>query len=104
MNQLLISTAHYFIPDRSVFEKRKPGIRFTEKMVGTFTPRKNNNKSPCEFTLTIESSDVERMVSCDPAHAAQISGTVTCPALSTTPLTISEGMVAKCHTKPLFTF
>ena len=88
---------HYVITDRSVFQKRKPGIRFTEKMVGTFTPtRKSNNEPICEFTLTIESNDVERMVSYDPAHAAQISGTVTCPALSTTPLTISEGKVAKC--------
>ena len=91
------SDVHYVITDRSVFQKRKPGIRFTEKMVGTFTPRrKNNNESICEFTLTIESNDVERMVSYDPAHAAQISGTVTCPALSITPLTVSEGKVTKC--------
>lgn len=86
----------YVVTDRSVFQRRKPGIRFTEKMVGTFTPRrKDNNESICELTLTIESNDVERMVSYDPAHAAQISGTVTCPALSTTPLTVSEGKVAK---------
>ena len=85
----------YVITDRSVFQKRKPGIRFTEKMVGTFTPRRKNNNEPCELTLTIESNDVERMVSYDPAHAAQISGTVTCPALSTTPLTVNEGEVAK---------
>ena len=93
------SDVHYVITERSVFEKRKPGIRFTEKMVGTFTPtRKNNNESICELTLTIETNDAERMVSYDPAHAAQISGTVTCPALSTTPLTVSEGKVAKCDT------
>ena len=83
-----------FLTDRSVFKKRKPGVRFTEKMVGTFTPRKKNTlESICEFTVTIESDDVERMVTYDPAHAAQISGTVTCPALSSTPMTITEGKV-----------
>jgi len=47
---------------------------------------------PCEFTLTIESDDVERMLNCDPSHSAKISGTVTCLALSSSPLTVSDGM------------
>ena len=76
--------------------KRNPGIRFTEKMTGTFWfgSKKNNNKdegTPCEFTVTIESNDVERMIKFDPAHAGKISGTVTCPALSSSPMTISQG-------------
>ena len=85
---------HCFLPERSVFAKRKPGIRFTEKMVGKFTPSKKKAiETTCEFTVTIESDDVERMLADDPAHAAQISGTVTCPALSPTPMTISTGQV-----------
>ena len=84
--------SYIFLPDRSAFAKRKPGIRFSEKMVGMFTPAKKNAiKTTCEFTVTIESDDVERMVNYDPAHAAQISGTVTRPALSPNPITITEG-------------
>ena len=84
--------SYIFLPDRSAFAKRKPGIRFSEKMVGTVTPAKKNAiKTTCEFTVIIESDDVERMVNYDPAHAAQISGTVTCPALSPNPMTITEG-------------
>ena len=78
--------------DRSVFAKRKPGIRFTEKMLGTFRSTKNQKgETPCELTVTIESQDVESMIECDPAHAARISGTVTCTALSVAPMTITEG-------------
>ena len=47
---------------------------------------------PCEFTLTIESDDVEQMLNCDPSHSAKISGTVTCLALSSSPLTVSNGV------------
>ena len=83
----------FLLADRSAFVKRKPGIRFSEKMVGTFTPAKKNViETTCEFSVTIESEDVERMVTYDPAHAAQISGTVTCPALSPTPMTVTEGI------------
>ncbi|XP_078381781.1 uncharacterized protein LOC144664495 isoform X2 [Oculina patagonica] len=82
-----------FIPlERTAFAKRKPGIRFTESMVGTFSSTKNKNEeTPCEFTVTVESDDVERMIQCDPAHAARMSGTVTCSALSTAPMTITGG-------------
>lgn len=72
--------------------KEKPGIRFTEKMVGTYEPSNNNaRQTPCEFILTIDSNDVERMLNCDPSHSATISGTVTCLALSSAPLSVSKG-------------
>lgn len=78
--------------DETSFVKEKPGIRFTEKMVGTYEPSNNNaNQTLCEFTLTIDSNDVERMLNCDPSHKATISGTVTCLALSSAPLSVSEG-------------
>ena len=78
--------------DKTSFVEKKPGIRFTEKMVGTYEPLDDNAKqTPCEFTLTIDSNDVERMLNCDPTHSATISGTVTCLALSSTPLSVSEG-------------
>ena len=79
--------------DQTSFVKPKPGIRFTEKMEGTYESSNNEGKQmPCEFTLTIESDDVERMLNCDPSHSANISGTVTCLALSSSPLTVSDGM------------
>lgn len=78
--------------DKTSFVKEKPGIRFTEKMVGTYEPLQSKaNQTPCEFTLTIESDDVERMLICDPSHSATISGTVTCLALSSAPMSVSEG-------------
>ena len=81
--------------DQTSFVKQKPGIRFTEKMVGTYEPSNNGKQIPCEFTLTIESDDVEKMLDYDPSHQAKISGTVTCLALSSAPLTVSNGMLNK---------
>jgi len=82
----------FLFTDKTSFVKEKPGIRFTEKMVGTYEASKSNAKqTPCEFTLTIDSNDVERMLKCDPSHSATISGTVTCLALSCAPLSVSEG-------------
>ena len=60
-------------------------------MVGTFWTTKNKSvETPCEFTVTVESDDVEHMLNCDP-HAAKMSGTVTCAALSATPMTVTDG-------------
>ena len=84
------------LTDKTVFVKPKPGIRFTEKMAGKFEPSRNGTEVPCEFTLTVDSDDVERMINCDPNHAAPLSGTVTCLALSSSPMTVSEGTSAKC--------
>lgn len=82
--------------DPTVFVKEKTGIRFTEKMVGKYTPSNGKTDVRCEFTLTIESDDVERMINCDPDHAAKLSGTVICLALSSSPMSVSEGMFVKC--------
>ena len=61
-------------------------------MVGNFEPARDKyNSSTCEFTVTIESDDVERMIDWDPAHSAKIFGTVTCPSLSEGAMTISQG-------------
>jgi hypothetical protein len=80
------------ISGENAFVKHKPGICFTEKMVGKFCKSESRDEeTSCEFTLTIESNDVKAMLEFDPDHAAQISGTVTCPALSSSPLTVFEG-------------
>ena len=90
---MLKKTWHLFLfTDKTSVVKENPGICFTEKMVGTYEPSNNKAKqTPCEFTLTINSDDVERMLNCDPSHSAMISGTVTCLALSSAPLSVSEG-------------
>ena len=93
MNVSRLYINNILFADQTSFVKPKPGIRFTEKMVGTYESSSNKGKQmPCEFTLTIESDDVERMLNCDPSHSAKISGTVTCLALSSSPLTVSDGM------------
>ena len=61
-------------------------------MEGTFEPTIDKySSSPCAFTVTTESDDVERMIDCNPAHSAKISGTVTCSSLSEGAMTISQG-------------
>ncbi|XP_022797350.1 uncharacterized protein LOC111335634 [Stylophora pistillata] len=78
---------------RFASDKGKPGIRFTEKMVGTFwLAQKNKTEGVhCEFTVTVQSSDVEHMLKYDPVHSAKMTGTLTCALLSNTPMTINEG-------------
>ncbi|WPB75200.1 alpha/beta fold hydrolase [Archangium violaceum] len=82
--------------------QRKPGIRFTEKMKGFFSPAQDENYtaaatrgellgSPFEFTLTIISEDVEKMMKA-PDHAARMVGTVKAPKLSDKPLTATQGV------------
>ncbi|SIT45256.1 conserved hypothetical protein [Paraburkholderia ribeironis] len=68
------------------------GLRFTETMVGTYTPVVAGEAaaSPIEFTLTVESDDLADMLS-NPQHLAHTAGTLTCPALSAQPMTISDG-------------
>ena len=61
-------------------------------MVGKFTSSATKVEEACEFKLTIESNDLKRMLECDPDHVANISGTVTCHALASSPLTVSDGM------------
>lgn len=70
---------------------QKIGLHFTETMVGTYTPATESAAaSPIEFTLTVESEDLADMIS-NPHHLAQTAGTLTCPALSNQPMTISNG-------------
>ena len=86
------------------------GVEFTETMKGYFsssiktaTPplqldssyqqgfdQGQTGNSPFQFTLTIVSEDLNDMVS-NPAHEAEMVGTVMAPALSPQPLTITEG-------------
>ena len=70
--------------------ERKPGIRFSERMHGKVTMTRDGDLSNCEFVVTVESQDVENMLT-DSNHAGTVAGTVTCPGLSTEPLTISSG-------------
>eukprot|EP00794_Sanderia_malayensis_P000596 gene596-1257_t len=69
-----------------------PGLRFTERMAGQLEMKQEDGAlSDCEFTITIESQDVEKMIVHDPGHGADVTGTVSCPALSKDPLSISKG-------------
>ena len=86
-----------FVGDEA-FVEQKPGICFTEKMVGKFIPSSNTEEQiSCEFTLTIESDHVERMIKWDPDHVARISGTVSCSELSPAPMMVSEGKFFEIH-------
>src|SRR6266478_7458435 len=77
------------------------GLRFTETMRGYLSTeikddylraaaKAEQDHSACEFTLTITSSDLDAMLR-DPNHTAQLSGTVTAPALSPQPMTVLRG-------------
>ncbi len=66
------------------------GLRFTETMVGTYTPADGSAPSPMSFTLTVMSDDLDAMLA-SPQHEARMAGTLTCPALSAQPLTIADG-------------
>jgi cholesterol oxidase len=74
----------------------KIGLRFTETMVGTYTPAGGQGMagggaaSPIEFTLTVESDDLADMIG-NPDHLARTAGTLTCSALSAQPMTITNG-------------
>lgn len=80
----------------------KPGIQFTETMTGYFTldssvdyqsgfERGKINNTPFEFTLTVVSQDLETMLE-GPDHQAAIYGIVKAPTLSSTPLTVTDGV------------
>ena len=79
----------------------QPGIQFTETMKGFFSAKVKDNyergaaqgkldDSSYQFTLTIVSEDVEKMLS-SPEHEARMIGTAEAPALSSKPLTITNG-------------
>ncbi len=86
-------------------EPLKLGIRFSESMKGYFSTEVTDNTheafqqgadlgrkagSPFQFILTIISDDLERTIS-DVNYASPMIGTVTAPALSPKPLTVTHG-------------
>jgi cholesterol oxidase len=80
-------------------ETLRPGLQLTEKMSGHFrvtaagggpgAPR-GRERHPLEFTLTIISDDLERMLT-DSCHTAKLAGTVTSERLSRRPMTVTSG-------------
>jgi cholesterol oxidase len=89
----------------SISTPLKLGIRFSESMRGYFSTGVSDNTdeafqrgadqgrkegSQCHFILTIISDDLERTIS-DVNYASPIIGTVTAPALSPQPLTVTHG-------------
>jgi cholesterol oxidase len=79
----------------------RPGVRFTETMRGFFSTKTKDqfdaaerqgraDGSAMEFTLTVASEDLDAMLSKED-HRATMVGTLSCPALSAQPLTISGG-------------
>jgi cholesterol oxidase len=77
------------------------GIEFTERMSGFVSALRDGDFAAAaqaaeqrdesfDFVLTIRAEDVERFVA-EPEHAAPMTGTVTAPALSPDPLSVSEG-------------
>ncbi len=78
------------------------GIQFSETMTGYVSTRSTDgyraaadrgkaDDSPCSFTLTIISDDLDRMLA-DPEHQAHMIGTVYAPVLSPDPITATEGV------------
>ena len=76
-------------------------MRFTETMRGFVSTsalddyqagfdRGEADESPLEFTVTVTADDVDRLVG-DRDHEADLTGTVTAPALSPTPLRVEGG-------------
>ena len=79
----------------------KIGIRFTETMKGYFSTKVKDDfqdaydqgkkdDSGFQFILTIQSDDMEYMIS-DDQHPAHMVGSVIAPALSPEPLTVTDG-------------
>ncbi|HEY3596193.1 MAG TPA: alpha/beta fold hydrolase [Paraburkholderia sp.] len=72
----------------------KIGLRFTETMIGTYTPAQAGagaeQSAPMRFTATVESNDLDDMLT-NPQHTARMVGTLTCAALSPEPLMIVDG-------------
>jgi cholesterol oxidase len=94
-------------PKRQVAED-KLGIQFTETMTGYFSTaftaaastnlplyedayqRGKADDSTMSFTITVDSDDLEKLIS-DPKHPATMAGTLTAPALSSKPMTVTHG-------------
>ena len=77
------------------------GIRFTETMRGHISTvagddyaaaeaRGKDTGTILEFTVTVAADSWEEMLQ-QPGHRARLDGTINCPSLSATPLTVSNG-------------
>ncbi len=82
-------------------EPERQGIKFTEAMEGWFSlkvtedydtgaKQGKDDGSSFRFIVSVESDDVDTMMLA-PEHRASLFGTVTAPALSPKPLTVTEG-------------
>lgn len=81
---------------------KKVGIQFTETMRGYFSTAVKNDdyqkaaqqgkqeNSPFEFTLTVTSDDLDKMLQ-EEGHSAKMVGSVTAPALASAPLKVTDG-------------
>jgi cholesterol oxidase len=91
--------------ERSKSAPLKLGVRFSESMRGYFSTKVTDDRdeayqrgmeqgraegSPFQFIVTITSDDLERTIS-DVNYASPLIGTVTAPALSLHPLTVTHG-------------
>lgn len=68
----------------------KPGIRFTERMAGEISRADGTAQGPASFIVTVDVDDADKFLR-DPAHAAQIFGTVELAPLSPAPMSIAGG-------------
>ena len=73
-------------------ERPRPGLQFTERMVGSFADpaRARDSVQRIEATLTMLSDDIIRMLS-EPHHEARLVGTVVARSLADRPLTVRTG-------------
>ncbi|HAQ20765.1 MAG TPA: GMC family oxidoreductase [Prolixibacteraceae bacterium] len=87
---------------KSPLKENEAGVSFTETMRGYISLNEKSdykkgydegqkNNSPFDFTLTIQSQDVEAF-DADSNHKAEMIGTVNCPALSKYPITAIDGV------------
>ncbi|PXY46466.1 GMC oxidoreductase [Flavobacterium hydrophilum] len=86
----------------SPLKEYEVGVSFTETMRGFISLNEKEdfkkgydegekNNSPFDFTLTIQSQDIEAFTA-DSDHKAGMIGTVNCPALSKHPITVTNGI------------
>ncbi len=89
-------TIDYTLPSRPhpAAEPAAVGVRFTESMQGDL-----EDGTPFRFLLTITAEDVEQAVT-DENYESHMTGTVTAPALSAQPLTVTEGRFQLFVTDP----
>lgn len=82
----------YTLPSqpRATLPPTRLGLRFSETMTGAWSPTGAAANSPFSFTVTVVAEDLDELLH-NPQHAARLSGTAIVPALSTEPLTITQG-------------